>query len=89
MERICKNGGGIITIEFEKRKYTIREVEIPGVGERIIASTELNNILISEDGEYKSDEARYIDEQIYFFLEPDKLNFSDTALSLYVNGACN
>jgi len=71
------------SITFENRKFKIREIE-----SRIIASTDLNNILITTDGNYKTDEARFIDEQIYFFVEPENLNLSYYALSCYLEKKC-
>lgn len=76
------------TITFENNKYRIREIEIEGIGIRTIASTTLNKKLITEEGSYTSDEAIYKDEQIYFFVDPDKLNLKDSALSKYVSKYC-
>jgi len=76
------------TIEFENRKYRIRQIEINEVDNRIIASTSLNKKLVSIDGNYKSDEARYIDEQIYFFVDPEILKLNDLTLIKYVNRYC-
>ena len=55
-------------IVFEKRKYKFRQVQINNSGKFNIASTFLNRKLISDDGLYKSEEAKFIDENIYFFL---------------------
>ena len=76
------------SIEFENRKYKIREVEIEETGARIIASTDLNNILFLADGNYKSDEATFVDEQIYFYVDSPKLKLNDSALSKYVSKYC-
>jgi len=54
----------------------------------IIASTALNKKLVTEKGSYTSEEARYIDEHIYFFVDPGKLKLSDQALSNYVTKNC-
>jgi tyrosine-protein phosphatase YwqE len=76
------------TIEFENKKFRIRYVDIETEGIRIIASTALNKRLLTEEGDYKSDEARYIDEQIYFFVDNAKLKLQDRSLSEYVNMFC-
>ena len=76
------------SIQFGKRNYRIREVEMEDAGIRIIASTYLNKRLVTEEGSYTSKEAGYIDEQIYFFVEPGKLKLSDQALNNYVIKNC-
>jgi len=75
-------------ILFEKRKYKIRQVQINNLGELNIASTFLNRKLFSDNGLYKSEEARVIDELIYFFVEPVKLRLSDSKLLKYVKENC-
>ena len=75
-------------ILFEKRKYKVRQVQITNLGELNIASTFLNKKLFSDNGLYKSEEARVIDELIYFFVEPKKLRLSDNKLSKYVRENC-
>jgi hypothetical protein len=76
------------TIEFENRKFRIRYVDIENEGTRIIASIALNKKLLTEMGDYKSDEARYIDEQIYFFVDNVKLRLKDRSLNEYVKKYC-
>ena len=76
------------SIQFGKRNYRIREVEMEDAGIRIIASTYLNKRLVTEEGSYTSKEARYIDEHIFFFVYPGKLKLSDKALSNYVIKNC-
>jgi len=76
------------TILFEKRNYRIRQIEIDDLGSLNIASTKLNDKLLSENGAYKSIEASYIDEQIYFFIEPTKLRLNDEALIEYIKKSC-
>jgi len=77
------------SITFENRKFEIKEIKIKGIGSRIIATTDLNNILVSIEGVYKSDEARFIDEQIYYFVEPDKFKLKGSVLSKYVEKYCD
>lgn len=76
------------TIEFEKRKYRIRQIEIKDQGVIKIASTELNDKLLYENGYYKSDEAIFVDEQIYFFVKPSILNLNDLDLIEHINKYC-
>jgi len=77
------------SIPFGNRNYRIREVEIEDAGIRTIASTALNKRILTEAGSYTSDEARRVDEQIYFFVEPGKLSLNDGALRNYVKRYCN
>lgn len=76
------------TIQFDKKSYKIRQVEIDDLGLLSIASTKLNDKLLYENGAYKSNEASYIDEQIYFFVEPEKLRLNDEKLIEYIKKSC-
>lgn len=76
------------TIQFENKKFKIRQIQTKDGLERIIASTELNNSLLTETGNYKSVEARKIDEQIYFFVDKPQLNLNNVELADYVNRVC-
>ena len=78
----------MVSVKFGNRNYRIREVELEVTQNRIIASTALNKRLVTEDGRYTSDEARQLDELIYFFVAPGKLKLSDLALKEYVTGYC-
>ena len=73
---------------FDNRQYPMRQVEIENVGLRFIASTDLNKQLVTAEGSYTSEEAKTVDEHIYFFVEPDILNLNDLELSRYVNLHC-
>ena len=76
------------SVKFENQNYQIRQMDIENSEIRIIASTTLNKRLINAKGSYTSEEARYVDEQIYFFVEPDILNLNDMALKQYVIMNC-
>lgn len=76
------------TIQFENKKFKIRQIQTKDGLERIIASTELSNSLLTETGNYKSVEARKIDEQIYFFVDKPQLNLNNIELADYVNRVC-
>lgn len=76
------------TIQFENKKFKIRQIQTKDGLKRIIASTELNNNLLTETGNYKSVEARKIDEQIYFFVDKPQLNLNNIELADYVNRVC-
>jgi len=76
------------SVEFENKKYQVRQVKIDDIGLVNIASTNLNDKLILENGAYKSNEATYIDEQIYFFVEPIKLKLSNKDLIEHIKISC-
>ena len=76
------------SVKFEHQNYQIRQVDIENSEIRNIASTTLNKRLINAKGSYTSEEARYVDEQIYFFVEPDILDLNDLALKQYVIMNC-
>ena len=75
-------------IQFENKKFKIRQIQTKDGLKRIIASTELNNSLLTENGNYVSVEARKIDEQIYFFVDKPQLNLNNDELADYVDKAC-
>ncbi len=59
------------TITYKGKEYPIIEVEIKKYGVRQIATESLENVLLTEDGIYADDEARAIDESIFFFVEDE------------------
>ncbi|HEY8690711.1 MAG TPA: hypothetical protein VIM07_15855 [Chitinophagaceae bacterium] len=67
------------TIEFQKKQYRIREINLPKFGEVLISTTSLNDVLL-KNGNYVSNEASTIDEQIFYFVNEREINFSDKKL---------
>lgn len=63
------------TINFKGNKYPIKIIDFP-FGERKISTINLNHNLMNEDGSYYSEEARFIDEQIFYFVE-EKVLYGD------------
>ena len=56
-------------IVFAENKYPTRKVAIEGYESALMISTEdLEVVLIDEDGGYTSTEARFVDEQIFFYV---------------------
>jgi len=76
------------TIKLQNRHYKTKLISIDNIGECLVASTILNNRIISEDGTYTSKEAILIDEQIYFFVEPHILRQDNDKLTNYVRKNC-
>ena len=62
------------TIEFNGKKYPSVIVNLP-FGERRISNIDLNESLLNEDGSYVSENARIIDEKIFYFVEEEILRF--------------
>lgn len=67
-------------ITFNGKTFGGRVVNIKGYGERLIAGLELQKELIKDD-EYVSNVARYIDEEIFYYVEDKALNFGDKQLA--------
>lgn len=66
---------------FNGNKYRYREVYVPGYGYKTVAGESLNEVLMNDDGDYVSHEARLIDEDIFCFVADRYLNsLSDKAL---------
>lgn len=63
------------TINFKGNKYPVKSIDFP-FSERIISTINLNHNLMNEDGSYYSEEARFIDEQIFYFVE-EKVLYGD------------
>ncbi len=72
---LIDNGNGIRNyfedINFNGKVFNARTVDVPGWGERTIATSTLQDELI-KDGEYTSEAARNLDEQIFFFMDDIK-----------------
>lgn len=67
-------------IEFQNREYLLREVELPEIGNVLISTLELNDLLMNKNGGYVSDEAISVDERIYYFVEENEIKLSDDDL---------
>ncbi|WP_179318986.1 hypothetical protein [Winogradskyella helgolandensis] len=63
-------------VQFNGHEYPIRKVQMP-FGERVISVTDLNDALMNADGSYFSNEARFVDESIFFFLEKENFDLSE------------
>ncbi len=76
------------TITFNGKSFPIREIELPNYGNVLIGITELNSLLINDKGGYASAEAKEIDKQIYYFVEPEELLLPDDKLIRLVVEQC-
>ncbi len=68
-------------IAFENKEYKCRRINIKGWGNYLVASTFLQKKLINEECQYNSDEARIIDEGIFFFINPNYYKLHDSKLA--------
>lgn len=69
------------TIKFNKRNFKVRMLNIMDLGLVNICSTVLNRLLVSAEGEYVSEEAKYIDDQIFYFISPSDFRLPDKELA--------
>ena len=79
----------IETISFQDKIYRTRIVNVKGFGESRIATESLQDALLS-DGEYVSENARIIDEDIFFYVEDKYIHCDDQtilAANVYKNVA--
>lgn len=67
-------------IEFNTKKFVIREIDLPEFGNVTISTTSLNQLLLKEDGSYASDEAIKVDEQIFYFVEKNEIELPEEEL---------
>lgn len=58
------------TIRFKHREYPVRHLSFP-FGEMLISVQSLNAQLLASDGKYVSDEAQWVDELIFYFVEDE------------------
>lgn len=72
-------------IVFEGKSYPVRHVEVKGFGVEPIAPISLQDALLKNDA-YVSNEARIIDEEVFFFVEDSVFNrYTTNELSAYVS----
>jgi hypothetical protein len=68
------------TITFCNNEFKIREVELPDWGKVLISTTSLNELILGESYNYTSDEARIIDEEIFYFVNDTEIEYKDEDL---------
>jgi hypothetical protein len=73
-------------IRFDNRLYPVRHLFIGGFGNSSIAGEKLQDALFTKDGQYRSEEARRVDESILFFVKDGLLGtMSDRQLKAWLN----
>ena len=63
-------------MEYRGKEYPAYCVEIPGWGDYIVNVKSLEDALLP-DGNYADDEARWIDEQIFFYVPGTEIERED------------
>lgn len=72
------------TVKFKGVLYPMRTIVIEGVMYNI-STTELSNLLMAEENQTTTDEdTEEIDNQIYFYVEPDKIHLPINELKEHV-----
>ena len=75
---------GMETIMFDGMQHKARAIKVKTFGERLIAGEFLEEKLLDEKGNYVPDEARRVDESVFFYVEDKWLNVDDESLAAKV-----
>ena len=75
----------LIDMPFDGMLFPVRKVIIKGFGECYISTESFEHALMIDDV-FVSDEAREIDDKIFFYVEDKIINFDDKKLAKYVEG---
>ncbi len=70
-------------INYKRKNYPLREIKLPEFGYVNISIETLRDVLLNEDCSYKTKEAQFLDEKIFFFIENDKINLPAKDLKKY------
>ena len=71
-------------INYKRKKYPFREIKLPEFGYVNISTESLNKVLLNKEGtDYRTKEAKFVDEKIFYFIEDKKINLSDKVLKKY------
>ena len=65
--------GYVNTVTFNGKTYKTKSVQIPNWGWCTIGSSSLEDALM-QDGKYVSDEARVVDEGIFYYVDDARFN---------------
>jgi hypothetical protein len=72
------------SVTFRNTEFEIKHLNLDNFGEVTIAQTALSELLILNGRSYRSEEARLLDEQIFYYVEPDEFNLSDKELAALI-----
>ena len=71
-------------IKFNNRNYKARILDIEDHGIVNICSDALNRLLLTSEGDYVSAEAKFVDQQIFYFVNPIHFKLSNKALGAII-----
>ena len=69
---------------LHSKEYHYREIYTK-VGAVLISSDELESNLFDDKGKYVSEEAKYIDEMIYFYVPTNVLFYEETVIQSFLD----
>jgi len=73
-------------VKYKDRSYPARRINMQdGLDHWLVSVTMLRDALFNEDDEYKDDEAGYIDDKIFFYLEPKDFTKSEAEIREIIN----
>ncbi|MDR1715397.1 MAG: hypothetical protein LBS20_06095 [Prevotella sp.] len=74
------------TVELDGHEFNIRVLDVKGpLHGKIIGTENLNDRLLDEEDGYTSENARQLDEMIFFYVPVDKITLPDNQLAEYIN----
>ena len=68
------------TLTFAGVDYPVRHLYLPSSGNVLISTTILNNALMGLDGTYSAEEAKIVDERIFYFITLNDMELDDNQL---------
>lgn len=73
------------TVELDGHEFNIRVLNVKGnLYGKIISTENLNDRLFDEDENYTSEDARQLDEMIFFYVPIDKITLPENQLAEYI-----
>lgn len=69
----------MIWINFNNKIYPARSID-----DHIVSVESLEKVLLTDDCDYVSDTAKKIDEEIYFYVPANVIEYADEDLSRYL-----
>ncbi len=68
-----------MTITLHHQTFPIREIEFD-FGNRNISTDDLNEMIMYETGNYTSEEARMVDEEIFYYVGLEEIELDEAVL---------
>ena len=72
-------------VTFQGKNYPVKEIEVGNYGIHRISTISLEDKLLKADGNYVSDEARIVDNDIFYYMNDDRFDdISDEAIEAWL-----